>query len=102
MDWKETKKIIAKRDNYKCVVCGDKALGSQIHHLIHRKDGGNNEHSNLVNLCGKCHMLESDTPDFAVKKAFKIPLFKIPMMRKEIREKLEIIKNSKKNINNQF
>ena len=100
MNWIDAKKEIARRDNYKCVICGKKALGSQIHHLVHRKDGGSNELSNLVNLCGKCHMLESDTPDFAVQNAYKIAIADIPKLREKIRKKLVLIKD--KNIHNDF
>ena len=90
-DWREIRMKVAERDNYKCVLCGKTAKGGQVHHLIYRKAGGTNELSNLINLCGLCHMLESYTPDFAVHNAFKVPLKEIPQERKRIRGMLTII-----------
>jgi hypothetical protein len=90
--WKAHKLIITAKFNYKCVYCNKPAMGSQIHHLIHRKDGGTDDLENLVLLCGRCHMLESNTPDFAVYNAFRVPYSEIPKLRYEIRKFLENLK----------
>ena len=46
---------VLERDNYKCVECGSNK-NLNVHHNIHRSDGGSNSEDNLVTLCGKCHM----------------------------------------------
>ena len=89
MDWKELRGAVWERDDKKCVVCGQSTGSGQIHHLVHRKHGGSNDLSNLVTLCGRCHMLESNTPDFAVHKAFKIPLNKLKQERQKVINKLK-------------
>jgi hypothetical protein len=53
--WQRIKKIILKRDNYKCTVCGaDKNL--QIHHSTYKYHLAEHKHLNtLLTLCEKCH-----------------------------------------------
>ena len=48
------RKEILERDNYTCVECGEKN-DLNIHHIIHRKNGGKNNPENLQTLCAKCH-----------------------------------------------
>lgn len=53
---KTMRKSIYKRDGYACALCG-RADGLQIHHVVHRSQGGPNEPWNLVTLCPMCHQL---------------------------------------------
>ena len=90
MEWEELKKLVWRRDNYTCQVCG-KRPSYQVHHIIPRRKGGKDELSNLVTLCGLCHMLVSPCPDFAIAKAFKLDIKTIRKKRREVAEKLKVI-----------
>jgi 5-methylcytosine-specific restriction endonuclease McrA len=41
-----------------CQLCFEKfeSLELQIHHILRRSDGGRNNKSNLIPLCGGCHI----------------------------------------------
>jgi 5-methylcytosine-specific restriction endonuclease McrA len=43
--------------NYTCQFCYNQFAPNnlQIHHILRRRDGGNNHYSNLIPLCGHCH-----------------------------------------------
>ena len=43
------------RDNYTCQRCGKKHIRLEVHHIIFRSLGGNDELDNLITLCEKCH-----------------------------------------------
>ena len=49
-----TRKEVYRRDGYRCALC-DSPKGLQIHHAIHRSEGGSNQPQNLICLCWKCH-----------------------------------------------
>lgn len=53
---RDTRKAVYKRDDYACVLCDDNRR-LQIHHVIHRSQGGTNHPQNLVTLCSTCHAL---------------------------------------------
>src|SRR5947209_8679313 len=44
---------IHSRDHGVCRCCGTK--GTQVHHVLFRSQGGNEELSNLILLCSDCH-----------------------------------------------
>lgn len=48
------RKAIYARDNYACALCDD-SRRLQIHHVIHRSQGGANQEQNLITLCPVCH-----------------------------------------------
>ena len=53
---KKIKEAILKRDNYKCLKCGDKIRSHlTINHIIPRVVGGGNKTENLETLCSKCN-----------------------------------------------
>ena len=54
MDWKETRMLTLKRDNYKCRRCG-KEENLHVHHIISRRNHGNDMIENLITLCPSCH-----------------------------------------------
>jgi len=54
---KRTTFKIIKRLNLSCSLCGWDKGSCDIHHIVHRKDGGSNEHSNLTYICPNCHRL---------------------------------------------
>jgi|GEM_PF-2537805 len=53
-EYKIIRDDILKRDNYMCVECGAKN-DLNIHHIVHRENGGNNNPENLQTLCAICH-----------------------------------------------
>ena len=51
---------VLKRDNYRCVICGRRAMDHvdvelHVHHLVPWRMDGPTEEENLVTLCGTCH-----------------------------------------------
>ena len=86
-EWKNIREIILKRDQLKCRLCG-KSPSAQVHHIISRSKGGNNDFNNLVTLCGKCHMLLSPVPDYVISKVWKIPLNKINSERLIVKKQI--------------
>jgi len=48
-----SKKIAYKRDNGQCRVCHSRAV--DIHHIVYRSHGGNDDERNLICLCRSCH-----------------------------------------------
>lgn len=52
-----TARLVWRRDGGRCRVLGCRsARGLEIHHLVHRADGGNHDASNLCLLCSACHL----------------------------------------------
>jgi hypothetical protein len=50
-----------RRDHGRCRIPGCRsARGLEIHHIIHRADGGTHDPSNLVLLCSACHTAHHD------------------------------------------
>ena len=49
------RKAVLHRDNYTCQCCGKKNCGLEVHHIIYRSNGGNNDETNLITLCKECH-----------------------------------------------
>jgi hypothetical protein len=46
--------LILDRDRDKCRVCGE-TRRLDVHHIVPIQEGGLNEYSNLITLCGRCH-----------------------------------------------
>jgi 5-methylcytosine-specific restriction endonuclease McrA len=54
-------RLVWRRDNQRCRVPGCRsARGLEIHHIVHRADGGSHEATNLVLLCSACHQAHHD------------------------------------------
>jgi hypothetical protein len=52
-----TVRFVWRRDGGRCRVPGCRsARGLEIHHLVHRADGGSHDASNLALLCSSCHL----------------------------------------------
>ncbi|HEX3761217.1 MAG TPA: HNH endonuclease signature motif containing protein [Kofleriaceae bacterium] len=52
-----TARFVWRRDGGRCRVPGCRsARGLEIHHLVHRADGGGHDASNLALLCSACHL----------------------------------------------
>jgi hypothetical protein len=50
-------RLVWRRDGGRCRVDGCRSSrGLELHHLIHRADGGGHEASNIVLLCSACHL----------------------------------------------
>lgn len=73
-DWKNIKKTIKKRDEYKCRVCGisesECKQNLQIHHIVPYKCTQDNNPDNLITLCSKCHAKE-EFKFYKIKKITK-------------------------------
>lgn len=48
---------ILRRINLECCICGWKEDSIDLHHIIPRKEGGTNDHSNLTAVCPNHHRL---------------------------------------------
>lgn len=55
LNWRKVKRLVIKRDNGLCVLCG--ALAVDVHHVKFRSQGGADDVRNCVCLCRKCHEL---------------------------------------------
>lgn len=57
--WRNTRKYILKRDNYRCKDCG--AIACEVHHIIELNENNIRDPlitispNNLVSLCYQCH-----------------------------------------------
>lgn len=51
---------VYRRDGYRCALCDD-TRGLQIHHVVHRSQGGTDSPHNLITLCWKCHAVAHGT-----------------------------------------
>lgn len=56
-DWGERRKLVHRRDGWRCVRCGIRVSlrYCHIHHLVPRNLGGDHGFQNLVTLCKSCH-----------------------------------------------
>lgn len=57
---RSNRKLIYARDNYMCALC-DSTKYLQIHHVVHRGQGGTDNEQNLITLCANCHSLAHGT-----------------------------------------
>ena len=71
-NWQNIRSLVLERDNFRCKICG-KDNSAQVHHIVPRRKGGTEQLSNLVTLCGRCHMLLSPVPDYVISKVWGIP-----------------------------
>lgn len=55
--FENTKAKVLNRDNYTCQCCKGRHKGNrlEVHHIIHRSNGGSDEENNLITLCSVCH-----------------------------------------------
>ena len=56
--WRRKRYVVLKRDNWKCLRCGEKA--EQVHHLKYPKIIGKEPISWLESICISCHDKEHD------------------------------------------
>ena len=61
----KTRKTVYRRDGFRCALC-ESTAGIQVHHIVHRSQGGTNHPHNLITLCWKCHAVAHGTaiPDY--------------------------------------
>lgn len=63
-NYKETKRMVRRRDGLKCVACGE--WGSEIAHIVpfNRTWKGGYNIKNIVTLCERCHLIfDNKNPD---------------------------------------
>ncbi len=75
--------VIQSRDRFICQACGRRNSG-QVHHIRPRRRGGADDPTNLMTLCGRCHMLISPVPAFVLWRAFRIRESDIPVERASV------------------
>lgn len=85
--WREVRQEALQRDNHRCQVFGKEHSG-QVHHFIPRSQGGTNDLSNLITLCGRCHMLVSPVPQWLITKFGKFHWKKLTLLVKQCKIKL--------------
>lgn len=54
-EWQELRETVLGRDEYRCTNCGSESE-LEVHHVVPVHQGGANYPSNLVTLCGDCHL----------------------------------------------
>jgi ssDNA-binding Zn-finger/Zn-ribbon topoisomerase 1 len=57
-NWKAIRKQILERDNYTCQSCKTRPKSPHVHHIIPRRNGGNDTSDNLITKCLSCHIIE--------------------------------------------
>lgn len=60
---KTTRQKIYERDDGKCQMCG--GVGTEIHHVVFRSQGGRGVFTNGLTLCQPCHRKVHDDADLA-------------------------------------
>jgi hypothetical protein len=58
--WDETRRIIFRRDGYKCTYCGTTNGPFHCDHIIPATQGGSDEHDNLATACWKCNQIKNN------------------------------------------
>ena len=84
-DWRAIRIRVLRRDAFRCRSCKKPTLG-QVHHIVPSGLGGSSRLSNLITLCGKCHMLVSPVPDWVIRKVWKIREEEIPVVRQQVQD----------------
>jgi RNA-directed DNA polymerase len=54
-EWRNTRDDVLARDKHRCQDCGANT-NIDVHHIVERRKGGQDEPENLVTLCEKCHV----------------------------------------------
>lgn|SRR5690625_925462 len=60
---KSTRNAIYERDNGQCQMCG--GIGTEIHHVVFRSQGGRGVETNGLTLCRSCHRRVHDDVELA-------------------------------------
>ena len=96
--WKKKKNSILKRDNYKCVKCGE-TTNLQVHHIYYVNDHKAWEYPNnaLMTLCKECHEEWHDKHEIEVRKKIwcKKSDYKAPLQQKKTRSERKAKKKNK-------
>ena len=86
-DWRAIRNRVLRRDDFRCRSCKKPTVG-QVHHIVPSGLGGSSLLSNLVTLCGKCHMLVSPVPDWVIRKVWKVRERDIPVAREQVHDSI--------------
>ncbi|MBD1831147.1 HNH endonuclease [Cyanobacteria bacterium FACHB-472] len=93
--WREIRQQALRRDNRTCQVCRKEHSG-QVHHIIPRSKGGTDDLSNLITLCGRCHMVISPVPEWLITKVWKIPAEEISGVSQQVQNRIDEIIETRK------
>lgn len=63
---KRTISKILERAHKGCSICGWNESTCDIHHIIPKSKGGNNEHNNLIIVCPNCHRIIHTTNKYSI------------------------------------
>lgn len=64
---KRTISKILNRSNIGCAICGWNESTCDIHHIIERKNGGNDEINNLIIVCPNCHRIIHNNKTYSIE-----------------------------------
>ena len=84
-NWRTIRLAVLRRDDFRCQSCTRPTVG-QVHHIVPAGLGGSSQLSNLMTLCGKCHMLVSPVPDWVIRKVWNIQERDILAARSQVHE----------------
>ena len=84
----EVSALVLARDGCQCQSCGKRPAG-QIHYFVPISEGGSDHPSNLITLCGRCHMLASQVPDWIIAKVWKVQLQNIVIERQMVQGRIK-------------
>jgi hypothetical protein len=85
-EWARIRQQILERDHRTCQACWKP--GGQVHHIVERARGGSDHPSNLMVLCGRCHVLVSPVPDWVMTKVWRIHPKDLPAARALVRQRI--------------
>lgn len=87
LNWRKVKRLVIKRDNGLCVLCG--ALAVDVHHVKFRSQGGKDDVRNCVCLCRKCHDMAHGLHKYISAKKVKAILMEYLEKKEHIDKKGE-------------
>lgn len=73
---KRTISKIIKRAKIGCAICGWNESRCDIHHIIERKNGGNDDVSNLIIVCPNCHRVIHNNKKYTIEELQKLSIDK--------------------------
>ena len=81
-----------------CQLCGNKfSIPLEIHHVISKKDGGDNDKQNLIAICSNCHnIIHGKVTKMSSEKNIILEIKRLTKLKSEIDRFIDININSMK------